>query len=70
MPSHARNLRALFSVIDMPGAAVWSAPAGAKAPSNASPVLRAWLEHEPGLEHQLGRAARGQLHRMVRQSQR
>jgi hypothetical protein len=24
----------------------WSMPAGAKAPSDASPVLRAWLEHE------------------------
>jgi hypothetical protein len=24
----------------------WSMPAGAEAPSDASPVLRAWLEHE------------------------
>ena len=32
---------------------IWSAPAGAKAPSDASPVLRAWLEHEPGPEYEL-----------------
>jgi hypothetical protein len=24
----------------------WSMPAGARAPSDASPILRAWLEHE------------------------
>ena len=27
---------------------IWSAPAGTKASGDASPVLRAWLEHEPG----------------------
>ncbi len=36
---------------------IWSAPAGAKAPSHASPVLRAWLEHdgrsEPGPEYDI-----------------
>jgi len=25
----------------------WSMPAGAEAPSDASPVVRDWLEHEP-----------------------
>jgi hypothetical protein len=32
---------------------IWSAPAGTKAPSDASPVLPAWLEHEPGPEFEL-----------------
>jgi hypothetical protein len=36
----------------------WSVPAGAKAPSDASPVFRAWLEHEgpepePGPEYEI-----------------
>jgi hypothetical protein len=36
----------------------WSMPAGAKAPDDASPVFRAWLEHEgpepePGPEYEI-----------------
>jgi hypothetical protein len=30
----------------VPGATVWSAPAGARAPMDASPTYRAWLEYE------------------------
>jgi hypothetical protein len=32
---------------------IWSAPAATKAPGDASPVLRAWLEHEAGPEYDI-----------------
>jgi hypothetical protein len=44
LPESGTNLQTAASA-SRPGSP-WSMPAGAEAPSDASPVLRAWLEHE------------------------